>query len=497
MALILVTALLFLPPSPAQTSKNTSISMKFLEKSDSSPKNTSISTKFLEKSDNSPKNTSISTKPVEKSDKSPTTDEEDGIRRLRRAEAVLRRRIGQNLTVVLESAYNERNYEAVLRTCEALGIQHVWIVMAKKTRIQTPNNYYRSSYISRSAARYLTLRWFSDPTDCARELKAQNYEVWSTDLSEKADNLLGLLERLKKISSPADNSNSSSRPRERGFPERLAVVFGSEAAGVSPELASWADRKIQYPLYGFTDSLNLGVAAGIVLSTILQSRPMLIGTLYRQEEEADVVRTRWYQGLARTETQKELFPKYIKNPPTPLDDIRVPDRLRLPRFRPKPTPISILPTKNSSTKKLFPIPSLPSLNIKSRSISRALNFTKLPGVIAKVNETKEDRHVTQYDDTGRKIPRGWANVANRFEKEAYGPVIDIEDQKKKKILEGFSNGQVKLPTPPRQRKLNTKDLKIPPADSEMGEPKMRSLFAAFRETHKLEREKALVDSDDM
>jgi len=50
----------------------------------------------------------------------------------------------------------------------------------------------------------------------------------------------------------------------------LALVFGSEARGVSPELAHAANQKIKIPMAGMAESLNVAVAAGIVLYEVFR-----------------------------------------------------------------------------------------------------------------------------------------------------------------------------------------------------------------------------------
>eukprot|EP00466_Bigelowiella_natans_P008615 jgi/Bigna1/75607/fgenesh1_pg.35_\ len=217
------------------------------------------------------------------------------LRRLRRAESILKARVGANLTVVLEGVVNDRNQDAVLRTCEGLGIQNVCIISPPKGMKQQPkSNRYTSSHVTRSASHYLSIGWYTNIADCARELNSQGYEIWVTDLSPASQNLLTLLPSLQE--------SSSSSTSSAVFPEKLAVVFGSEIAGASPEIKSWSHRLVHYPMFGFTESLNLGVAAGIVLATILSSKPDLRG----------------YMALAKTAKQQKLYPQYIKHPPPPL-----------------------------------------------------------------------------------------------------------------------------------------------------------------------------------
>ncbi|HEV2092643.1 MAG TPA: TrmH family RNA methyltransferase [Rubrobacter sp.] len=50
------------------------------------------------------------------------------------------------------------------------------------------------------------------------------------------------------------------------------LVFGSEGRGVSPEVLSLCDERVTIPQRGATQSLNLGVAVGIVLFETLRQR---------------------------------------------------------------------------------------------------------------------------------------------------------------------------------------------------------------------------------
>jgi TrmH family RNA methyltransferase len=45
----------------------------------------------------------------------------------------------------------------------------------------------------------------------------------------------------------------------------VAWIFGSEGAGVSPELAAVADLRLRIPMPGATESLNVAAAAAVCL----------------------------------------------------------------------------------------------------------------------------------------------------------------------------------------------------------------------------------------
>ena len=51
-------------------------------------------------------------------------------------------------------------------------------------------------------------------------------------------------------------------------PERVALALGSEGTGLGPDVLARADERVRIPMSPGVDSLNLSVAAGIVLSRI-------------------------------------------------------------------------------------------------------------------------------------------------------------------------------------------------------------------------------------
>jgi len=70
--------------------------------------------------------------------------------------------------------------------------------------------------------------------------------------------------------------NADTQPEGLQDMPRLAVVFGNEHHGVSPEMRGLADRTFSIPMRGFVESLNISVAAAITMQTLTrQGRPSL------------------------------------------------------------------------------------------------------------------------------------------------------------------------------------------------------------------------------
>ena len=99
---------------------------------------------------------------------------------------------------------------------------------------------------------FLTLRTFDTTSECIAAAKAIGAELWATDLAPGALPLLP--DTLHKLGA--------------AFPRRVALVLGAESIGISDEMRSAAQIRLYLPIYGFSDSLNVSVAAALVLQRL-------------------------------------------------------------------------------------------------------------------------------------------------------------------------------------------------------------------------------------
>jgi tRNA (guanosine-2'-O-)-methyltransferase len=156
--------------------------------------------------------------------------------RYNRLTSVLNKR-QPDLTVVLENVFDPHNISAVMRTCDAVGIQDVYIL---NDRIAPHKKWgYRSSS---TAAQWLTIHQFSDAEKCFKEVRKGYDKIYTTQLSDDA------LEVFK-----LDLSQS------------VALVFGNETYGVSDTLLRFSDGNFIIPQVGIIKSLNISVACAVTL----------------------------------------------------------------------------------------------------------------------------------------------------------------------------------------------------------------------------------------
>src|ERR1700722_3254856 len=120
---------------------------------------------------------------------------------------VLNKRQG-NITVVLENVFDPHNISAVMRTCDAIGMQEIYVL---NTKIPPHKKWGAKS--SSSADKWLTIYQFTDAVECFTALRKKYPRILTTHLSSGAVNLYSI-----------------------DFTENIALVFGNEHAGVSDEI---------------------------------------------------------------------------------------------------------------------------------------------------------------------------------------------------------------------------------------------------------------------
>lgn len=163
-----------------------------------------------------------------------------------------------HLRVVLENVYQEHNASAVLRSCDCFGIQNVHCIENRNTiRI--------SDDVSMGSHKWLNVHRHNqkdeNTVDTLRALKAQGYRIVATT-PHRNDCTIDVL--------PVDR--------------KLALVFGTELTGITPEVYQEADEFVKIPMYGFTESFNISVCAAICLYELSTRIRKTVPDLHLDEE---------------------------------------------------------------------------------------------------------------------------------------------------------------------------------------------------------------------
>ena len=156
--------------------------------------------------------------------------------RREKIESVLSKR-QNDLTVVLENVFDPHNISAVMRSCDAVGIQEIYVLNTKIARHKKwgPRS-------SSSAAKWLTVHQFENTNECFMQLRSRYSTILTTHLSSDAVSLYQL-----------------------DLTQSVALVFGNEHSGVSEEIIQLADGNFMIPQVGMIRSLNISVACAVSL----------------------------------------------------------------------------------------------------------------------------------------------------------------------------------------------------------------------------------------
>ncbi|GMH90266.1 hypothetical protein TL16_g11716 [Triparma laevis f. inornata] len=255
-------------------------------------------------------------RPVKRAPRSATVSGSDGdfdlpgknLRVLRKAETVLQKRTTR-LVCVIEKCTDVHNYSAVLRTAEALGIQNIYLIAPPlKPSEDDDTKGLRHNGYARTACKWINVHNFSSTSSCLKSLKDDGFEIWVTDLGQGAECLR-----------PPDCEGKLSIGE---FPEKLAIVFGTESSGCTQEMLNGGDKRVYLPLSGFADSLNLSVAAAMVIQMLFFMEPTLEGEI--SQAEKDELRALWYKSLARNEKEDNKYMDILASGdfPKPFGDMR-------------------------------------------------------------------------------------------------------------------------------------------------------------------------------
>ena len=142
-----------------------------------------------------------------------------------------------DITIVLENVFDPHNISAVMRTCDAAGVQDIYVLNTK-----IPRHKKWGAKSSSSAAKWLTIHQFDNAEECFSSLRKRYSTILTTHLNSDAVSLHSI-----------------------DFTKSIALVFGNEHEGVSEEIRKSADGNFIIPQVGIIRSLNISVACAVTL----------------------------------------------------------------------------------------------------------------------------------------------------------------------------------------------------------------------------------------
>ncbi|HET9917117.1 MAG TPA: 23S rRNA (guanosine(2251)-2'-O)-methyltransferase RlmB [Candidatus Binatia bacterium] len=145
--------------------------------------------------------------------------------------------------LILDGIVDPRNFGALLRTAEAAGVRHV--VIPKDRSVEVTPLVVKASA---GAAHHLNIYQVTNLRRTLQDLKRVGY--WTVGLAVGAKECL----------------------YDRVYPEKLAIVLGSEATGVRPINLRECDFLVSIPMLGKVASVNVAVAGAICLFEMVRQQ---------------------------------------------------------------------------------------------------------------------------------------------------------------------------------------------------------------------------------
>lgn len=144
------------------------------------------------------------------------------------------------LTVLMENVHKPHNYSAVLRSCDAVGIHRAHAISTPHLVHSVHNQRHRSS--SGSASKWVRVQVHTDIHEACRTLQSRGFAVLAAHFSSRAVDF-----------------------RTVDYTQPTALLLGAEKDGVSSQAAELADHHVVIPMLGLVQSLNVSVAAAVLL----------------------------------------------------------------------------------------------------------------------------------------------------------------------------------------------------------------------------------------
>jgi tRNA (guanosine-2'-O-)-methyltransferase len=139
-----------------------------------------------------------------------------------------------DLTVCLENVHKPHNMSAVVRTCDAIGVHYIHAVWEDKYRLRGGT--------AMGSEQWVNCAQHDSIEEAVGEFKQQGMQVLVTHLSDTAVDF-----------------------REIDYTKPTAILLGQEKHGATEAAIAAADQDIVIPMVGMVQSLNVSVAAALVL----------------------------------------------------------------------------------------------------------------------------------------------------------------------------------------------------------------------------------------
>jgi len=147
----------------------------------------------------------------------------------------------QSVTVVVDSLHDPHNGAAIVRSCDAFGLQYFHA-------IERHEPFAAARAVSRGSQKWVDVVRHQGPTACVNALRERGFDLVAT------------------------HPDGDLIPEDLAKLPKVALVLGNERDGIAPDLRAGCTRAVRVPMVGFVESLNVSVTTAILLYAATRGR---------------------------------------------------------------------------------------------------------------------------------------------------------------------------------------------------------------------------------
>lgn len=174
------------------------------------------------------------------------------------------------MTVLAENTFHPQNAAALIRHCEAFGVQEMHTV-------ETLCRFAPNAAVVRGTDRWVDIRKHPSTAAALAALRGAGYRIVATTPHRE--------------SCTPETFDVARGP--------FALVFGTEHAGISDEVFAAADEYLRIPMCGMVESLNVSASAAILVYMLSQRVRSKVEGWRLPPLEAAALRLRWMRAAVR------------------------------------------------------------------------------------------------------------------------------------------------------------------------------------------------------
>ncbi len=174
------------------------------------------------------------------------------------------------MTILTENTFHSQNASALMRHCEAFGLQEMHAV-------ESLCQFKTYTDIVRGTDKWVDLKRYDKSPAAIKALKDQGYRIVATTPHR-------------------EDCTPESFDVEAG---KFALVFGTEHAGISEDIIASADEFLRIPMCGMVESLNVSASAAILIYMLSERMRSSSASWQISEEERLEILYRWMKSSVK------------------------------------------------------------------------------------------------------------------------------------------------------------------------------------------------------